>query len=692
MNRSIKLALSIFFIVLVTLVSFTIMNRVRSPKHSGESEYSSLIEFEKKSYKTTIGERVEVPLRITNQGKATWIPIGKYPYYLSYHLLNENGQTIRFDNRRFPLPKRIYSGQKIDMIINLRSPLEQGEYLLEFDLLREGLFWFKDHGSQTSEVKLLVKEKKWPGDKFTLGLDYETYTRYCSGIKELNTILDLIRLTLEKNEVEFEGKTGKIHGFSAGSEYPQIWLRDSNSGIGVAKYFYSEDYLVSWLEEILAHQDHNGSLNDWIDEQGQTDKNTTETDQEASAIQIAYQIYEMLDVNWLKNEMDELKIIDRLEKALAYVFRERYHPEYGLITGAHTADWGDVDVVDDSKEAVYVDDRTHWTADIYDQSMVYEACLSLSEMLTSLGMKEKASLWREKAKSLKTETNTWLWQPEKGFYRIHVHLDDMEHDFDEDDILAMGGNTQAILSGLTNDEQTMRIIENVLERQNSLNISTISGTLLPPYPKKTFKHPLIDDLFEYQNGAQWDWFGGRFISTLFEHGFSETAYERMSEIFQKNISNKGFLEWDNREGVGFGSDYFLGSAGSLGRAVFEGYFGIKLRRDSISIEPRLRKDNAKIQVYVPANDVFIAYDYAFDSRNSSIMMKYNSNISLEGKIKILSPWSQLNGRQYNSDNYLTVILDGDKKTFHTEKINEDVFIVFNTDFKNHTAEILLHTN
>jgi hypothetical protein len=692
MNRSIKLALSFFFIILISLVSYTLKTRKQSPQFSGESEYSSFIEPYEKDITTTIGERVEIPLSILNQGNATWVPVGEYPYYLSYHLLDKNGLVLRFDNRRFSLPKRIYPGQKIDMTIPLRSPLEHGEYLLEFDLLREGLFWFKDHGSLTSEIKLSVKSKKWPEEEYTRGPDQKKYTKYWSSYKELNTILDLIRLTLEKNAVEFEGKTGKIRGFSAGSEYPQIWIRDSNSAIGVAKYFYNAAYLESFLEEMLAHQDPDGSLYDWIDSDGRTDKNTTETDQEASAIQIAFQIYEMRDIHWLKNVIDEYKIIDRLERALAYVFRERYNPNYGLIIGAHTADWGDVDMVDHTRDAVYVDDRTHWTADIYDQSMVYRACLCLSEMFSSLGRREKALYWEEKAKSLKTQANQWLWQPDRGYFKVHIHLDDLQHLFEEDNILAMGGNTQAILSGLTDDEQTRRIFKNVLERQNSLKISTISGTLLPPYPKRTFKHPLIDDPFEYQNGAQWDWFGGRFIYALFENGMSTLAYEKMREIFQKNISNKGLLEWDNREGVGFGSDYFLGSAGSLGRAIFEGYFGIKKRAGVLSIEPKLKQDSAKIQVYIPAQDIFVAYDYSFDSKNNSIVLKYNSNYSQNGTIKILSPWSQLRGGQPQVKSLHTVLLDGDKKAFHFEKINEDVFIVFDTNFNDHKAEILFFPN
>ncbi len=147
------------------------------------------------------------------------------------------------------------------------------------------------------------------------------------------------------------------------------------------------------------------------------------------------------------------------------------------------------------------------------------------------------------------------------------------------------------------------------QRQETYDVSTISGTLLPPYPKNFFKHPLLDDPYEYQNGAQWDWFGARLIYAMFQHGFSQTAKEKWLEIIQKNVDNRGFFEWDNKEGVGLGSDFYAGSAGSMGKALFEGYFGINLRHNHLSIEPKLGKESGNIYVYQPASDLFVAYEY-----------------------------------------------------------------------------------
>jgi len=177
---------------------------------------------------------------------------------------------------------------------------------------------------------------------------------------------------------------------------------------------------------------------------------------------------------------------------------------------------------------------------------------------------------------------------------------------------------------------------------------------------------------------------------MFEHGFSSLAKEKLLEIIKKNIANRGFFEWDNREGIGQGSDFFCGSAGSLGKAVFEGYFGVKLGEGYLSIEPKLGKDSAKIHIYQPANDTFVAYDYNFDAAKNKLTLQYNSDFPHKGTLKILSPWSDQNNRGEILKKKLEVQIDGKKTTFHFESINYDEYIIVDTDFKHHTIEIFFN--
>lgn len=689
MKSPIKIVLSLCLLFLLALAGYSLLANNFDNKPQERKSYASLIEPEKKKYSSYEGERIQIQLRIKNTGREAWSSHGKNPCLLSYHLLDKKGKTIRYDNRRFIFPSEVASSQTVEMTITVRSPIEDGKYILELDLLREGIAWFKDYGSKTSRITLSVKRKKWPEDKYDLNLNYGKYTKFKSTNEAFNKILKLIRITLNHNQVEFKGKMGKVNGFSAGTDYPQIWLRDANTIIPASRYFYERPYISSWIEEHLAFQDESGSLRDWIDSRGRSDKNTTETDQEASAIQASYQAFELLGPSWLEKEVYGEEIIHRLEKSLDFVLRSRFNKEFGLITGAHTADWGDVDMVDEDQKAIYIDERTHWTADIYDQSMIYRACLNMARMFDSLSQKKKAALWLKKSEAIKKSSNQWLWQKEKGFYKVHIHLDSLRHGFDEEDIFAMGGNTTAMLSGLADKEKIRKIISQALERQKSLKISTISGTLIPPYPKGLFKHPLLDDPFEYQNGGQWDWFGGKLIYAMFENGFSRLGREKLLEIFAKNLNNKGFFEWDNKEGIGNGSDYFCGSAGSLSKAIFEGYFGLKLGESTLSIEPKLGQESAIIHIYQPTNDVFVAYDYQFDHNGKRIILKYNSNFPRNGKIKILNPWRQPGpGHIKKEESHFKVKRDGKEIPFSTARINHDEFIIIETDFKNHSIEII----
>ncbi len=643
------------------------------------------------------GETAVVTLAIKNEGSTAWEPKGDAACFVSYHILDVRKNVLRFENPRFSLPVRVSPGGSARLPVVVKAPLDRGDYLVEFDLLVEGRLWFRQEGSATLSIPLKVTERDWPEKGLEPGLDAGAYSKIESSVPEFKSLMKLVRITLKHNEVSFPGKSGLVDGFAAGSGYPQIWLRDASTIIPASKYFYPLPRLDSWLIEHLALQRSDGSLWDWVDSRGTVDKNTVETDQEASAVQAAFQLFGLAGKDWLSRTAAGMGILDRLERALSYVLKERFDPETGLVTGAHTADWGDVESDDADEKAVYLGPTSRLTFDIYDQSMFTQAALELASMFEAAGEGKKAATWRDTAGRVKTNANLRFWMPDKGYYRVHVHKDRSGHDFAEDDIFAMGGNVQAVISSLAADPETDRagrIIEKALALQKELGISTVSGTLLPPYPRGFFKHPAMDEEFEYQNGGQWDWFGGRLVLIMFRSGYARTARAKLIEIVKKNVANGGFFEWDSRDGGGRGSDFFTGSAGSLTRALVEGYLGIRVDSSGLELSPRLGLDEARVHFRIPAAGKYAAYDYRVDPEARTVRLEYRCDYETGPAISILNPWSTpQSGHSPDGSAQVKVRVNGDIVPFKLDRIGRDEYIrpeASATRLKTGVVEIRIH--
>ena len=141
-------------------------------------------------------------------------------------------------------------------------------------------------------------------------------------------------------------------------------------------------------------------------------------------------------------------------------------------------------------------------------------------------------------------------------------------------------------------------------------------------------------------------------------------------------------------GTGRGSEDYSGSAGSLGQALFEGYFGILWTGDGFDLQPRLGRDSGRIHAYIPAADAFIAYEYTHSPQDDRINVSFNSSSEKTGKIRVLSPWKDLeNETDGGKEPSLHVLLDNNEIPFSLQRLNSDTYIVLDTDFQHHTLSI-----
>jgi hypothetical protein len=532
---------------------------------------------------------------------------------------------------------------------------------------------------------------------------------YSSASDELNRLQDYFHPSLKANEKVIAGFSNQVKGFGAGASYPQIWLRDSATIIPISRYYYQLEYLTSWIEEHLSHQGQDGQLYDWIAAGAaenfrisaprvrevyrgkdiatgsvtiiSADKNSSEADQETSAVDAAYQVFQITGSrDWLNKKINGRQLLNRLDLSLEYLLKHRFDASYGLITNAFTADWGDVAPIYPDQRAIYLDSRTPVVAGLYTNALFYRAATQLSEIYRAVEDPERATYWRSRAQMIRENINKHLWQEARGFYRIHLVLKTagMTGAPDDSDIFAMGGNAVAALYAVADDRQASRIFEVAEARQRQYNLSTIGGTLLPPYPKGFFKHPVVSEEYAYQNGGQWDWFAGRLLLAEFERGYSERAYRQLLEVARKCVRNKGLYEWDDKQGVARGSANYAGSAGALGAAVTQGLFGVYLSHSSLDLRIRLREQAGKIYLSQPATDSYIAYQYSYDARSGRANLSYESNAREAGRVCLLLP--KESGRA-------ELLMDGVNKSFAEETVGEDRYVCASTDWKAHRLEL-----
>ncbi|GFP34040.1 hypothetical protein HKBW3S42_02380, partial [Candidatus Hakubella thermalkaliphila] len=88
-----------------------------------------------------------VPMEIINTGSATWEVEGDNPIHFSYRWSDpERKEIIIRDGLRTPLPRKVGPREKVTLEARVRSPSTRGTFMLSYQLVKEGEFWFEDTG------------------------------------------------------------------------------------------------------------------------------------------------------------------------------------------------------------------------------------------------------------------------------------------------------------------------------------------------------------------------------------------------------------------------------------------------------------------------------------------------------------------------------------------------------------------
>ncbi|SEK93352.1 glucosidase family protein [Parapedobacter koreensis] len=376
-------------------------------------------------------------------------------------------------------------------------------------------------------------------------------------------------------------------GFNAGDGYGEVWIRDYNTFITLATEIHPPDQIKENLRVFFRLQGIDGNIVDgFIAKEKATaaeggyvyihtplelrfagHKNTVETDQESSLVQAVYKyIKKTEDHSFLQETIGNEAVATRLERAMDFLMQHRYNEQYGLLWGATTVDWGDVQP--EHSWGVYLDDNTHYAVDIYDNAMFLIALDNLTAMVP--GIKAK---WDTIRGHIAANCMRHLWDKKRQQFIPHLYLGESPFptDFDESEVYYHGGTAVAIEAGLLSKEQVGQALGRMVANVKESGAPTIGLTIYPTYPAGSFQNPGMYP-YGYQNGGDWDWFGGRMIQQLIRHGFVKEAYEQLCPMLTRAVENNGFYEWYSIANEPKGSGTFRGAAGVL-------YDAIKLLED-----------------------------------------------------------------------------------------------------------------
>jgi glycogen debranching enzyme len=371
-------------------------------------------------------------------------------------------------------------------------------------------------------------------------------------------------------------------GFNAGDGYREVWIRDYNTFIQLASQVFPKEELKENLLVFFRMQGEDGNIIDGftpIEKVGKVaydfsysklepryaaHKNSVETDQESSLVQAVYKYIQLTgDSSILQEKVGEKTIAGRLEGAMEFLMQHRYNRQYGLITGATTADWGDVQP--EHGWGVDLDANTHPAIDIYDNAMFVIALNNLTEMVP-----ETRTKWEPIRDSIAGNVRKHLWDSNHQKFIPHIYLEKgspFPADFNEKDIYYFGGTAIAIEAGLLSKEEIKVSLDEMVRRVRLAGAPSIGLTLYPPYPKGFFENKIMNPEYSYQNGGDWTWFGGRMIQQLIKNGFVQEAYEQVRPMVKRVKDNNGFFEWYSVGNQPRGSGTFRGEAGVLYTAI-----------------------------------------------------------------------------------------------------------------------------
>ena len=115
--------------------------------------------------KLRMGQKETITVKVKNTSDVIWWqrgaeknerPDNQFYIAVGNHWLDKNGKRTSDLEGHNGIPKDLRPGEEAEMTLLITAPKEPGEYVIELDMVQEGVSWFGDKGSPTTKVKVAV--------------------------------------------------------------------------------------------------------------------------------------------------------------------------------------------------------------------------------------------------------------------------------------------------------------------------------------------------------------------------------------------------------------------------------------------------------------------------------------------------------------------------------------------------------
>lgn len=127
-----------------------------------EDGYQALLTLADKPSTMRAGEKKQLLIKVRNAGNSIW-PWRVEQGWIGIvtagdRWLSNDGRTVLNDvDRRVALPHDLGPGEEVELKLTVTAPEAPGDYLLEIDMVQEGVAWFSQHGSPTARWNVRIE-------------------------------------------------------------------------------------------------------------------------------------------------------------------------------------------------------------------------------------------------------------------------------------------------------------------------------------------------------------------------------------------------------------------------------------------------------------------------------------------------------------------------------------------------------